>query len=154
MNDPYFLFTVETLKLPVVGDELLPDVGVRLVYLDASNTFIQLVQPTTSTAITRFLKERGEGLHHICFGLPVVMEATGNTRVMEQTVDLVAAGGRIVIVGLVPAGVGVTFPGLDYTRKEITVLGSRASVNCFPEALELLAGDTITYPNLATEFSL
>jgi L-gulonate 5-dehydrogenase len=87
-------------------------------------------------------------------GMPVVVEATGNARVMEQTVDLVAAGGRIVIVGLVPAGVGVTFPGLDYTRKEMTVLGSRASVNCFPEALELLAGDMITYPNLATEFSL
>lgn len=87
-------------------------------------------------------------------GLPVVMEATGNPRVMEQTVDLVAAGGRIVIVGLVPAGVGVTFLGLDYTRKELTVLGSRASVNCFPEALALLAGATITYPNLATEFSL
>lgn len=87
-------------------------------------------------------------------GMPVVMEATGNAKVMEQTVDLVAAGGRIVIVGLVPAGVGVTFPGLDYTRKEITILGSRASVNCFPEALELLAGDMITYPDLATEFSL
>lgn len=87
-------------------------------------------------------------------GMPVVMEATGNAKVMEQTVDLVAAGGRIVIVGLVPAGVGVTFPGLDYTRKEMTVLGSRASVNCFPEALELLAGDMITYPDLATEFSL
>lgn len=87
-------------------------------------------------------------------GMPVVMEATGVASVIEQTVDLVAAGGRIVIVGLVPAGVGVTFPGLDYTRKEMTVLGSRASVNCFPEALELLAGNLITYPDLATEFSL
>ncbi|GCE29814.1 L-galactonate-5-dehydrogenase [Dictyobacter alpinus] len=87
-------------------------------------------------------------------GMPVVIEATGNARVMEQTVELVAAGGRIVIVGLVPAGIGVTFPGLDYTRKEMTVVGSRASVNCFPEALELLASNRITYPNLATEFSL
>lgn len=87
-------------------------------------------------------------------GMPVVVEATGNPKVMEQTVDLVTAGGRIVIVGLLPVGVGVTFPGLDYTRKEMTILGSRASVNCFPEALELLAGDAITYPDLATEFSL
>lgn len=87
-------------------------------------------------------------------GVPVVMEATGNTKVMEQTVDLVASGGRIVIVGLVPAGVGVTLPGLDYTRKELTILGSRASVRCFPEALELLASGQITYPDLATEFPL
>jgi L-gulonate 5-dehydrogenase len=73
---------------------------------------------------------------------------------MEQTVHLVAAGGRIVIVGLVKQGLGVTFPGLDFTRKELTIVGSRASVDCFPESLALLASGKITYPKLATEFSL
>jgi L-gulonate 5-dehydrogenase len=87
-------------------------------------------------------------------GAPVVIEATGNTHVMEQTVDLVAAGGRIVIVGLVKAGLGVTLPGLDLTRKEMTILGSRASVNCFGKALDLLARGAITYPRVATEWSL
>jgi L-gulonate 5-dehydrogenase len=87
-------------------------------------------------------------------GAPVVIEATGNVRAMEQTVDLVAAGGRIVIVGLVKQGQGVTFPGLDFTRKETTIVGSRASVNCFPEALELLANGSVKYPQVATEFSL
>ena len=87
-------------------------------------------------------------------GAPVVIEATGNVMAMEQTVDLVAAGGRIVIVGLVKQGVGVTLPGLDFTRKELTIVGSRASVNCFPEALELLANGAITYPQVATEFDM
>jgi threonine dehydrogenase-like Zn-dependent dehydrogenase len=87
-------------------------------------------------------------------GAPVVIEATGNPKAMQQTVDLVAAGGRIVIVGLVKQGVGVTLPGLDFTRKEMTIVGSRASVNCFPESLELLASGVITYPQVATEFSL
>ena len=87
-------------------------------------------------------------------GAPVVIEATGNVRAMEQTVDLVAAGGRIVIVGLVKQGLGVTFPALDFTRKEMTVVGSRASVNCFPESLSLLAGGAITFPRVATEFDL
>ncbi|MEN9935019.1 MAG: hypothetical protein RLZZ387_1598 [Chloroflexota bacterium] len=87
-------------------------------------------------------------------GAPVVLEATGNPQAMEQTVELVAAGGRIVIVGLVKQGVGVTFPGLDFTRKEMTVVGSRASVGCFPESLALLASGAITYPRLATQFSL
>jgi 2-desacetyl-2-hydroxyethyl bacteriochlorophyllide A dehydrogenase len=87
-------------------------------------------------------------------GAPVVIEATGNPQAMEQTVELVAAGGRIVIVGLVKQGVGVTFPGLDFTRKELTIVGSRASVGCFPEALALLASGAITYPRLATQFSL
>jgi L-gulonate 5-dehydrogenase len=87
-------------------------------------------------------------------GMPVVIEATGNPQAMEQTVDLVAAGGRIVIVGLVKKGLMVSFPGLDWTRKELTVVGSRASANCFPEALELLASGAISYPKLATNFSL
>lgn len=87
-------------------------------------------------------------------GAPVVFEATGNAKAMEQTTKLVAAGGRIVIVGLVKQGVGVTFPGLDLTRREMTILGSRASVNCFPEAIQLLADGRVTYPQMATEFSL
>jgi L-gulonate 5-dehydrogenase len=59
-----------------------------------------------------------------------------------------------VIVGLVKQGVGITFPGLDFTRKEMTVVGSRASVNCFPESLQLLASGAIHYPKIATEFEM
>jgi L-gulonate 5-dehydrogenase len=87
-------------------------------------------------------------------GMPVVMEATGAPVAMEQTIDLVAAGGRIVILGLVKKGQGITFPGLDFTRKEVTILGSRASVDCFPEALELLASGKIHYPKIASSFAL
>jgi L-gulonate 5-dehydrogenase len=87
-------------------------------------------------------------------GAPVVVEATGSPKAMEQTAALVAAGGRIVIVGLVKKGIDVAFPGLDFTRKEMTIVGSRASVNCFPEALDLLASGRITYPHMATTFSL
>jgi L-gulonate 5-dehydrogenase len=87
-------------------------------------------------------------------GAPVVIEATGNAKAMESTVELVAAGGRIVIVGLVKKGTMVNFPGLDFTRKEMTIVGSRASVNCFPESLKLLAARKIRYPKVASEFSM
>jgi L-gulonate 5-dehydrogenase len=87
-------------------------------------------------------------------GAPVVIEAAGNAKAMEQTVDLVAAGGRIVIVGLVKRGTMVQFPALDFTRKEMTVVGSRASVNCFPEALELLAAGKIRYTEVATMMTM
>jgi L-gulonate 5-dehydrogenase len=87
-------------------------------------------------------------------GMPVVIEATGVPKVMEQTIDLVASGGRIVIVGLAKKGEGVSFPGLDFTRKEVTILGSRASVNCFPEALRLLASGAIRYTLVATALPL
>ncbi len=87
-------------------------------------------------------------------GAPVVIEATGNPAAMEQTVSLVAAGGRICIVGLVKSGTMVKFPGLDFTRKEMTIVGSRASVDCFPEALQMLASGMIQYPKVATLFDL
>jgi L-gulonate 5-dehydrogenase len=87
-------------------------------------------------------------------GAAVVIEATGNPEAMQQTVELVASGGRIVIVGLVKRGVNISIPGLDITRKEMTLLGSRASVNCFPEALQLLASGKIQYPKVATRLSM
>jgi L-gulonate 5-dehydrogenase len=87
-------------------------------------------------------------------GMPVVMEATGSVDAMQSTPDLVAAGGRIVIIGLVKKGVQVAFPGLDFTRKEMTIVGSRASVGCFPESLDLIARGAIRYPEIATAFAL
>lgn len=87
-------------------------------------------------------------------GPPVILEATGNPQAIEQAVDLVASGGRIVIVGLVKDGIGVSLPGLSFTRKEMTVLGSRGSENAFPESIDLLARGAIHYPAFATEFSM
>ena len=87
-------------------------------------------------------------------GIGVVIEASGNAKVIESTVELVAAGGRIVIVGLVGKGVGVSLPGLDLTRKEMTILGSRASTDCFPEALRLLSSGAIHYPRSATKLPM
>ncbi|MCI0538370.1 MAG: zinc-binding dehydrogenase, partial [Verrucomicrobiales bacterium] len=87
-------------------------------------------------------------------GADVVIEATGNPKAVESIIDLVAPGGRVVIVGLVKKGVGVTFPGLDFTRKEVNLLGSRNSVNCFPEAIALLASGAVKYPKIATQIPM
>jgi L-gulonate 5-dehydrogenase len=87
-------------------------------------------------------------------GADVVIEATGSPKAVESTIDLVAPGARVVIVGLVKKGIGVTFPGLDFTRKEVNLLGSRNSVNCFPEALALLASGAVKYPRVATRIPM
>ena len=87
-------------------------------------------------------------------GMPVVMEATGAIPAMRQAFDLVAAGGRVVILGLAAKGVEVSLPALDLTRKEMTILGSRASVDCFPQALDLLAQGRVRYPEIASQFAL
>jgi L-gulonate 5-dehydrogenase len=99
--------------------------------------------------LTRRVLERTNGE-----GAAVVIEATGSVRALEQSVELVASGGRVVVVGLMKAGDEAKFPALDFTRKEMTVVGSRASVGCFPESLALLSGGAITYPQVAAEHSL
>lgn len=87
-------------------------------------------------------------------GADLVIEATGNPAAIEQAVALVAPGARVVVLGLVKRGIGVTLPGLDFTRKEVNLLGSRNSVDCFPEALALLASGAIKYPRVATHIPL
>jgi len=87
-------------------------------------------------------------------GADIVVDATGSPRAIESTIDLVAPGARVVIVGLVKKGIGVTLPGLDFTRKEVNILGSRNSVNCFPEAIALLASGAIKYPRVATRIPI
>jgi len=84
----------------------------------------------------------------------VVIEATGDPKAVESTIDLVAPGARVVIVGLVKKGIGVTLPGLDFTRKEVNILGSRNSVGCFPEAIALLASGAVKYPRVATKIPM
>ncbi len=87
-------------------------------------------------------------------GADVVIEATGAPSAIESTIDLVASGGRIVVVGLVKKGTEVSLPGLDLTRKEVNILGSRNSTNAFPEAIALLASGAMHYPAVATRISL
>jgi L-gulonate 5-dehydrogenase len=129
--------------------------GARVVAVDISESRLEIARtlgaetlPSDECLLQKVFAQTNEE------GAPVVIEATGNPKVMESTVHLVAAGGRVVIVGLVAKGVPVSFPGLDFTRKELSILGSRTEAGCFPEALTLLASHQVRYPDVATRFDL
>jgi methylmalonyl-CoA/ethylmalonyl-CoA epimerase len=49
------------------GDWIEPDGSFRLVYLDAGDTTLQLVEPLAPGPLMDDLDARGEGLHHVCF---------------------------------------------------------------------------------------
>ena len=69
-------FYRDTLRLPVLFSEELPGPGVRLTHLDMGNVQLQLVEPLDPEhPISKFLDERGEGLHHLCWRVPDVEEA-------------------------------------------------------------------------------
>ena len=85
-------------------------------------------------------------------GADIVIEAAGTAATIQAAIDLVAPGARVVIVGLPKQNVSLN--GFDFTRKEVNILGSRNSVNAFPEAIALLAGGAIRYPKVATRIPM
>jgi len=60
-------------------------------------------------------------------GFDIVFDATGSQLAMEQGFDLVAHGGRYVLVSVVKET--ITFADPDFHRKEMTLLGSRNATN-------------------------
>lgn len=80
------------LGLRVVADESAEQPGVRLPYLDAGNTFLQLVQPFRDGPVTTFLSEHGEGLHHICLNVDRIEPAL--TRLGARAGAGIFLGGR------------------------------------------------------------
>lgn len=77
------------------GDESLPEVGVRVVYL-ASNqpgsTTLQLVQPTKAGPLKDFLDTEGDGLHHVCLAVDDIPAALD--RLAPGTSVRIVIGGR------------------------------------------------------------
>lgn len=86
---PYYR---DRLGLSVLAAEEPPGVGVRVVYLAAGATTLQLVEPIAPGPLLDHLGERGEGLHHLCFEVPDIEVAL---RRLAPGVDVpVATGGR------------------------------------------------------------
>jgi methylmalonyl-CoA/ethylmalonyl-CoA epimerase len=61
-------FWRDTLELPLLRSGDLPDMGVRAALLACGPGELEVIAPMTpDTGVARFLKSRGEGLHHVCF---------------------------------------------------------------------------------------
>lgn len=58
----------DVLGLPVTGVEEVAGERVRVAFVPAGRTRIELLEPTSpGSPVARFLEQRGEGIHHICF---------------------------------------------------------------------------------------
>ena len=70
------------------------------------------------------------------FGFDVVFDATGNAEVMAASLNHVAAGGKLVYVGLTRDPVAIDDP--LFHRKELTIFASRNSCAQFPRIIKLM----------------
>ncbi len=79
----------------------------------------------------------------------VVFDATGNANVMAESLNHVAAGGKLVFVGLTSSPISLN-DGL-FHKREITLFSSRNSVNQFPRIIRLLEEGKITVQDWVTD---
>lgn len=87
---PYY---TGVLGLTVSTDATLDDGSARLVYLEASDTTLQLVQPLRPGPVADYLDLHGEGLHHVCFAVENIVDAL---RLLpgDEPEDGIYVGGR------------------------------------------------------------
>ena len=68
-------FWVDTLGLPLHRVEEVADQQVRVAFVPAGDSDIELLQPTDNdSGVARYLQKRGPGIHHICFEVDNITE--------------------------------------------------------------------------------
>jgi methylmalonyl-CoA epimerase len=78
----------DALGLELVKTESVPEQKVKVAFLPAGESEIELVQPTSEdSGVARYLARRGEGIHHICLEVDDI-EAT-LARVVAQGMELI-----------------------------------------------------------------
>lgn len=96
--------------------------GAEVIVADVAESRLTFTREKMS--VTRTIDASGNILDQLGGDPPsCLIDATGHPASMERCFDLVAHGGRIVFVGLVPGD--VTFSDPNFHRREMTLLGSR-----------------------------
>lgn len=77
------------LKLEFLGIKTVESQKIRTaVFKLDDGSVIEVFEPTdSSTSIAKFIEKRGEGLHHICFGVENIEEALESVK--EQKIKLI-----------------------------------------------------------------
>ncbi len=118
-TDEALRFFEQRLGLRVHSSEEIEAPRVRLTYLDAGNAFIQLVEPLEpGSAVSSWLEQNGEGLHHICFGVDDVAAAAAT--LSDPGADVALGNGRGRVSAFVTAADthGVRIECTEFDRAE------------------------------------
>jgi methylmalonyl-CoA/ethylmalonyl-CoA epimerase len=76
-------FYTDVLKLPLIGIEEVDSQKVKVAFLQAGDTKLELLEPTTEeSSIAKFIEKRGEGIHHVALGVESIEE-----RIVEMNVQ-------------------------------------------------------------------
>ncbi len=82
-------------------------------------------------------------------GLDVLYECCGKQEAIENAINVLKPGGKIIIIGI-PEFDNWKFPADKIRRKEITIINIRRQNHCFQEALDLIASGKIDISGMPT----
>jgi len=68
-------FYTEVLRLSLLGIEEVESQKVKVAFLQAGETKLELLEPTSAeSSIATFIEKRGEGIHHVALGVSSIEE--------------------------------------------------------------------------------
>ncbi|MEW6580711.1 MAG: zinc-binding dehydrogenase, partial [Chloroflexota bacterium] len=76
-------------------------------------------------------------------GYDIVVDATGLTEVLEQSLAYARPRGKVWVFGVCPPGERATFVPYDVFRKDLSILGSFAVNRTFQESIALIQSGKI-----------
>lgn len=126
--------------------------GARVIAMDMNESRLQFCQAWSHADYTvNVQNDPLEEIKQITGGdFPTtVLDATGNAKSMEQAVNYVAHGGKLVYVGLVKSD--ITFHDPDFHKREMAIMGSRNSMReDFLEVIEQIRNGSIDTDSFIT----
>lgn len=114
---PYY---TETLGLKLIHMEEVLSEKVRVAFIDSGNVKLELLQPLDDTsAVHSFIEKKGEGIHHVAFGVTNIQERLNElkekgVRLIQETPKVGAGGAQVAFIHPKASG-GVLYELCDKT---------------------------------------
>ena len=97
-------FYTEVLELTLLGIEEVESQKVKVAFLQAGGTKLELLEPTSEESpIAKFIEKRGEGIHHVALGVESIEERIiemkeKGIQMIDQQPRLGAGGAQIAFM--------------------------------------------------------
>ncbi|SER78755.1 methylmalonyl-CoA epimerase [Psychrobacillus sp. OK032] len=98
---PYY---TETLGLKLLNIEEVASEKVRVAFIDSGNVKLELLEPIDeSSAVHSFIEKKGEGIHHVAFGVTNIQERLNElkekgVKLIQETPKVGAGGAQVAFI--------------------------------------------------------
>jgi D-arabinitol dehydrogenase (NADP+) len=83
-------------------------------------------------------------------GYDVAVDATGAAPMMQELLGLIREGGTAFVYGMADADARLLWSPYEIFKRELTIKGSFAQVNCFDRSLKFLKGEKLRTEGIIT----